>query len=1091
MLMNTAMAMYGGTVERRAVEYVSAHKWGARITARLAVAAFFAAALPATAAETSTWQGGASGIWGAGYESNWNVYPDSTRYAQFAAPANEPITVEVVGSVDAYGIQNSSSRTAGLNFTGSGTINNYRGTLFSASSAPSLTDWNVDVASWYGGYNANIEGTNIFRKGWSSTNEYVNTKANARVVLCESARMSALHVKIAADSSFEMKDTSTATFAKDLRVEPGATFSIADGAVLTLRSLFLPFSPEEGVSDEWIMDGGEIRAVVPSSHQSMVYMPYTNATKTVSGRGTIFMTRFDCKDASNLVFRLNGPDMYVYDGYISSSNVGYLRTRFEIGGGSTLGVWGNDCTFERWTNRVVGAATIDTTDYADKTTPRTVTLSKLFDCSGELTAKGLGTLKLSGGILEYPNLSLVGKDSATISFTSAYALENITLHDSSKLTLSDYIGHKTQESYRNAKSLAMDGNSSLDVGRYVILTGDATLSGNASAVICNKHPDSGAIFTCANLSLSDNASLSVTGTISATSLAMSGSAHVAFTAGTSFAAGAAFGAGDWTMEITIPSGYEAGIRPVVIGAEFEGDFAEHVTLLGETTGWSARTLNGSLVLYKDAPASGIEWVGDSPTSDNWSDSANWNEGNVPTADDIVAFGGLDRLSPYNDSLGTVSGIVFRASAGPFVLSGSDDLALTATSGGRGSTTANNASIVSHSAFDQTIESFVNFGGVHAGVISDGGGALRLTGGFNASDNWKYFVLGGDVRIGGTCSIGIFSFKTSTAGKPTCLTLLPGCKFTIRNQYFRGLVESDNYLGRFVVEEGAELIVKDGDCVFWYGGLENVIDGTLSVKGDQDNGRLVGGPTEQYYVGKGAIYADSARSGRTAAAANHYIDIGGSLKLYMNGNWYTATYLDGGSEGVVQNPNYPTRFRMTDGTTLGATKDWTYGPRDNAYDKIDNAITPADRMSIMTGTVTVNTQSPKDGSAHTITFVDPLDASAATVVKTGAGTLAFNEPAGYQSQISNLTVNAGCVSFASAPTLSGTLTIPSNASEFQVDGLAETSAWTLLATATDIVGPDGEAKWSASKGMRRYKIVAEGAVKKLYGAKDSGLSIIIR
>lgn len=102
------------------------------------------------------------------------------------------------------------------------------------------------------------------------------------------------------------------------------------------------------------------------------------------------------------------------------------------------------------------------------------------------------------------------------------------------------------------------------------------------------------------------------------------------------------------MEITIPSGYEAGIRPVVIGAEFEGDFAEHVTLLGETTGWSARTLNGSLVLYKDAPASGIEWVGDSPTSDNWSDSANWNEGNVPTADDIVAFGGLDRLSPYND-----------------------------------------------------------------------------------------------------------------------------------------------------------------------------------------------------------------------------------------------------------------------------------------------------------------------------------------------------------------------------------------------------------------------------------------------------------
>ena len=1091
MLMNTAMAMYGGTVERRAAEYISAHKWGARITARLAVAAFFAAAaLSATAAETSTWQGGASGIWGAGYESNWNVYPDSTRYAQFSNPLNETISVQVVGDVETYGVVGSSRRTAGINFTGTGTISNHRGTVFSIEGGPSLTDWNVDLVNIRPSNDTSlyIEGTNVFHRLLDCSTAYnFNTKANAKMTLCDSARLTAQHMKIVAGSSFECTDSSVASLTKDLLVEPGAQLKVVDNTVLTLRKLTLPFSPEDGVSDEWTMDGGVIRAMDNSSNCCLDF-PYVNATKTLSGSGTFRLYYFNFNNASNLVLRLNGPDMYVYNPHFSGSATKNIL--LETSGGSTLGAWGADVQMHYWTNRIAGAVTVDTSDYDDRTVARSVTLGKYLNCNGMLTVKGVGTCILGG--IEQPNLGLTGKESSTTTVSSAYALGDIVLNDSSKLKVDGYMGHKG-ESARVIKSLTMDGNSSLDVGRYAILTGDATLSGNASAVI--RHSSSGdanPIFTCANLSLSDNASLSVTGAIAAASLAMSGSAHLAFTAGTSFAAGAAFGVGDWTMEITIPSGYEAGIRPVVTGAEFDGDFAAHVTLAGETEGWSARTINGNLVLYKDAPASGIEWIGDSPTSDNWSDSANWNEGNRPTADDIVAFGGLDRPTPYNDWAGTVSGLVFRASAGPFVLGGADTLSLTADCSSRGSASLANAAIASHSAFDQTIAAPVDFGKHHAYLVSDGGGALKLTGGLTAGHDWHYLVVGGDVQVGGTCSIGIFSFKTSTTGKPTSLTLLPGCKFTVRRQGFHGLVENTSYVGRIVVEEGAELIVKDGDCVFWYGGLENVIDGTLSIKGDQDNGRLVGGPTEQYYVGKGAIYADSARSGRTAAATNHYINIGGTLKLYMNGNWYTATYRnDGSSEGTTQDPNYPTRFRMRDGTTLGATTDWTYGPRDNAYDVIANTLTPADRMSIMTGTVTVNTQSPKDDSAHTITFVDPLDASAATVVKTGAGTLAFNEPAGYQSQISNLTVNAGCVSFASAPTLSGTLTIPSNASEFQVDGLAETSAWTLLATATDIVGPDGEAKWRASKGMRRYKIVAEGAVKKLYGAKDSGLSIIIR
>ena len=1050
------------------------------------LAVLCATALPSMAADVSLWQGGSSGIWGADYPGNWTAYPDSNHYAQFGSPSSQSITVTVNEPVNAYGIQSISSRRAGITFTGTGTINNYRGTLFANNGAPVIVDWDVNVDSKYAQWNTYLYGTNIFRKALNITGEYIIATNKAKVTLCDTAQMTAIHGLVVAGSEFEMQGSAAATFTKDLKFEPGTSFRIADNAALTVRGLFLPFSQVEGVDEEWVMEGGEVRPSTADGN-SRVEMAYTNATKTVSGTGTFYMYRFNLANAYNLVFRLMGPNMYVRDGYISSSSPACYTSRFEIGGGSTIGLWGADCIFDRWTNRVVGAATVDTTDYADKRTPRAITLSKLLDCNGVLTVKGAGTCSLSAP--EQPHLGLVGTDSATISFGSAYALGDIVLTDSSKLNTSGYMGHKG-EAARVVKSLTLDEDSSLDAGRYVILSGDATLSGNASAVIRHTSSnDANPIFTCANLSLSDNASLTVTGTVAAASLSMSGNAHLAFTAGTAVAAGAPFGNGNWTMEITIPSGYEAGIRPVVLGAGFEGDFADHVTLLGDTAGWSARTLNGNLILYKDAPPSGIEWIGKSQTSDNWSDTENWNGGNIPTPGDCVAFGGLDRLTPYNNAVGSVSSIVFRASAGPFVLSGSGNLTLTAASGGRGNTSVANASIVSHSAFEQTIEPFVNFTGKHTGVISDGGGALKFTGGFNASGDWNYFVIGGDVQIGGTCSVGILSFKTSTTATPSCLRVLPGGTFTCRNQYFRGIIESTSYLGRLLVEEGGTFVVQNGDCSFWYGGLENVIDGTLIVKGTSpsNSGRLVGGPSEQYYTGRGNVYADSAQSARNAAAASHYINFGGTLTINMNGDWKTASYALEGAN-VAQNPNYPTRFRMADGTTLGATRDWTYGPAADAYGSIANAITPADRTSIMVGTVTVNTQNPTNDTAHTITFVDPLDASDATVVKTGAGMLAFNEESGYASQISNLVVNAGTVSFSAAPTLTGKLTL-SSVNGFQVQGLPTQSGWSVMATAAEIAGPGGQTHWTT--GRNKYRIVATGTVSRLESSRDAASVVFLR
>ena len=71
----------------------------------LAMYAFAAlGALPAIAAESALWQGGAEGIWGTGYEGNWTAYPTSNHYAQFGSPSDDPITVTVNESVDAYGV---------------------------------------------------------------------------------------------------------------------------------------------------------------------------------------------------------------------------------------------------------------------------------------------------------------------------------------------------------------------------------------------------------------------------------------------------------------------------------------------------------------------------------------------------------------------------------------------------------------------------------------------------------------------------------------------------------------------------------------------------------------------------------------------------------------------------------------------------------------------------------------------------------------------------------------------------------------------------------------------------------------------------
>ena len=1066
---------------------------------------------PSLATDSTTWRGGKTGNWNVA--DNWDSgLPTETVYARFSSSYTTPFTVTLNDPVKVYGFALNGSRTASATITGTGVVATYRtGGFFNANSSPSrlILDVNVTNASDHA---QTILGNLSFCKDFyvgTNCELYVgNTSGGAAsVAFAGNADVTAKNIRLYSGASLAISNNAQVSLEYDLITYPGANLIVSGNSVIRPRQIFLPFSPAAGVDDEWVMDGGTLCATNTTTHR--LVLSYTNAVKTISGTGTFILDRLYFSYATNVTLRLNGPDVYV------RQNPAGANTVLKLSNGSTVGAWGQNMSLASVTTVIDGEAVFDTTDHQDGETARKISTASLQGNSGNgnLTVKGNGTCSFTGTDAQ-ANFGLVGKDSATITCPNTsgfYAVGDLVLTDSAILTTPCYIGHKGYAG-QIVKSLTMDEQSTLDVGRYMVISGNATLSGNASAVIQNSGNVSGA-FTCANLSLSDNASLVVTGTVVATSLSMSGNAHLAFTAGAGFTAGAAFGAGDWKMEITIPAGYEAGIRPLVRGATFDESFTNHVTLVGETEGWSVRTIDGMPILYKEADPSGVEWTGGSATSDNWSDAANWNGGNVPTAPDYAAFGGLTRLTPVNDSVGSLSGIVFRASSGPFVLSGSGTLALTANCVSRSGATVDNAVIVSHSAFDQTVAQPLDLGAHHAYLRSDSA-ALKVTGGISTSASGYYFIVCGDVRVGGTCSVGVFTYKNSVSGTPSCLTVLPGGRFTCKGQNSRSFEEATSFTGRVVVEEGGEMVVK-GECSFLYGGYENVIDGTLSVisgSGTGEVGRFAAGLQEQYYAGSGTIYADGARAGRVAAAADHYVNFGGTLKLYMNGNWNTASYYVSGTT-TNQIPNYPTRFRMADGTTLGATANWTYGPAANAYNTVAATVTPADRTAVMSGTVTVDTQNPTNGAAtHTITFVDPLDASDATIVKTGAGTLAFNAPAGYPSQVSNLTVNAGTVriagdaapvlrdltvgagataSFAAVPTLSGTLTIASTDSNLSLDGSESENGWYMIATAADIATPNGATAWRASNGRQAFKVVTDVAGTHLYGNMSKGTMMIFR
>lgn len=156
---------------------------------------------------------------------------------------------------------------------------------------------------------------------------------------------------------------------------------------------------------------------------------------------------------------------------------------------------------------------------------------------------------------------------------------------------------------------------------------------------------------------------------------------------------------------------------------------------------------------------------------------------------------------------------------------------------------------------------------------------------------------------------------------------------------------------------------------------------------------------------------------------------------------------------------------------------------------------------MSGTVTVDT----DG--HSITFADPLDASAATVVKTGDGSLVVSS----ESSFATLNVATGTVTFAVAPTSIGDMTLGATASvsfptapaiggRLNVSGGADgllppvrpsDLSWHTIATAVEIAGPGGVDRWTSQAKHVEFRIVSVQGGEELQCRFAQGLTVIIK
>ena len=502
-------------------------------------------------------------------------------------------------------------------------------------------------------------------------------------------------------------------------------------------------------------------------------------------------------------------------------------------------------------------------------------------------------------------------------------------------------------------------------------------------------------------------------------------------------AGSVVQSGDFTLNASVLSGTADGVWPLVSGAGI--DISRMTVNFADATSaaYVMTVIDG--VAYA-APGSIVpdenvtEWTG--AANGLWSNSGNWTH--APSEGDVLHFNGVRNTRCVNDlsSPSSFAQLAFDDTAGPFVLSG-NALSLTPAESG--------ATVVSSSAkVPVVVSNDVDVTSIPSSVLASGGAPVVFAGSFSSADGnyTDHPTVGGEVVFAGSASIAKLKFKDSSS----VLRVAAGGSVAITDQ--QTLSAQVFSLGRFEVDAGGTLRIaetSDGGLRYTSGSPMHRVDGRLAV-----DSRLTGTVAQTF---KGTGVFECATNVPTASTVEYTMRDG---LRFVPSVWCTASPSVAGIARLV----------VSD-ATLGARSDWTFGPEG---DVSLLSSTAAERALVAHGELTVDTADAGTGAAHTVTFVDPIDASDAVLVKAGAGVMVLPESGCDLS--GGMRLEGGEVAL-SAPVETGALVFSGGGITLTPEFRSALADWTTVATATSVSGEPVDT--SARKRLELRAVESGGAV----------------
>lgn len=490
------------------------------------------------------------------------------------------------------------------------------------------------------------------------------------------------------------------------------------------------------------------------------------------------------------------------------------------------------------------------------------------------------------------------------------------------------------------------------------------------------------------------------------------------------------------------------VYPILHATLGEGISLANVTLKNNTGGWVAKQVGASIYLRNGAEKlqnpSPFLWTG--AVDGDWSEPGNWQSNAVPTSIDTVCFGVSDRNNVVTIPAGGASihafngagchGGAWYRSSEPYVFRGGKLTVCQNLLGRNGYRSA----FFDCGRMSKTFENDVEFVGEEVYLCPYH--VVAFNGAFTAN---RLLLHAGDIRFGGVATIGAISSPVSkfvSDARDFSIHVMSGGTLTVTDQSNGQL----SYPVPLIVDGGASMTVNGT----YYqtassGGILNIVDGRLTFA-DEYVSRC-----DQTFAGTGRVDVADTR----AFANNVAIDLTGGIRFCPSAFQTVSRGVDCAGASI--------RLRVPDYSeaTVGAIRDWVYGPADGA----EPATTASSRAFELGkhSTLTIDTTDPDTQTGRKIAFADPIVGEGRVVV-VGKGALILKTA---ESAIDELDVSEGML---------------------DVDpNLLAASGWTEVLTAKKISGLDGH----LSRNLRIFIRQNADGTMTLSVAPRHGLHLCIR